>query len=126
MSHDFNTNFDKLLETEFPRQETVGDKQQEHYTETGHYRNICFQWSDNRKLFLSYSYLIACEHLPDEGVIVMEFTLYTVLIRGSKLDDLFFMLMSQHIRLVTCTEERYNVIQNSGHVINEIIATKKE
>lgn len=124
MSHEFKINFDKMLETDPLPSEGNPDNQQSNYIEAGHYRNICFLWPEGRKLFLSYSYLISCEHIPDEASIIMEFTAYTIQIKGVQLEPLFYLLMNQHARLITCTDERYNAVETRNYTINEIVASK--
>ena len=115
-----------MLEFEPAKHEPVQNDQQTNYIEAGHYRNLCFLWPEGRKLFLSYSYLISCEHLPEDACINLEFTAYTVQIRGVQLEPLFFLLMNQHARVIACSDERYNAVQDTEFTINEIIANKKE
>lgn len=93
----------------------------ERYGEAGHMRFLCFVWPDGRRVFLSYSYLISAEYLPDEGNIKLSFTTHVALLKGVRLERLFFDLMQQIVRQITCTEDRYNMVQDEENPIVNVI-----
>jgi len=126
MSQDFNLNLDGMFDQDLPPEQGGHGKQLSHYIEPSHQRNLCFEWPEGRKLFLGYSYLISGEFNPDESTIKLEFTHTIVLLKGMQLEDLFFLLLGQSVRLIKCVDERYNIIKENEYVVNEIIVTKTE
>ncbi len=83
-------------------------------------RNIAFIWPDGRRLFLNYSYLVSGEYSPDTSTILLVFTTHQVMLTGIRLIELFDDLMGQLPRMIVCVDARYNILSNTGPVVNEI------
>ena len=74
MSQDgkFKLRFDEIKrnyaskENSQPEAESQKDSDNTFYPYASNNRNICFTLKDGKKVFLSYSYLISCEFVPEE------------------------------------------------------------
>ena len=118
MSHDFKFKIDELREND-------PTKQQQTYAGESHVRNVCFVQTDGKMLFLNYGYLVSGEYLPNESAIVLNFTSHTISLKGTKLETLYQDFFSHVPRFITCTDERYNEVEERMCVINEILITEK-
>lgn len=91
------------------------------YPSSSAIRNLCFIWPDGRKLCLNYAYLIAAECNTADSEVILTFSTHIVTIKGYNFQMLFFDLMEQRLRLITCIEERYLALQPEGvAVVTEI------
>ncbi len=127
MSQGFKLKFDQMRESNPAKQDagtgSPSKAYDEFYPEAGNTRNLCFVWRDGRRTFINYSYLISAEYLPDESCIVLTFTSQTLVLKGVNLEPLFYELMHQSVRQITCTDERYNVVSEEGRfAVNEIVS----
>lgn len=93
------------------------------YPTYGNVRNICFAWPDGKKMFLNYAYLISCAYNAEESSLAIVFSTHSVAARGVNLEPLFFRIMGQKVRLLQCTDPRYNSIGTDRAIINEILVT---
>lgn len=89
-------------------------KKDENYQSGSNVRNVCFAQADGKMLFLNYGYLIACEYLPDESSIILNFTSHTIRLRGTKLELLFQEFFNHVPKIVSCIEDRYNLLVESN------------
>lgn len=89
----------------------------EHYPSYGNVRNLCFIWPNGRMLFLNYSYLIAAESNTVFSEMNLIFSTHIVTLKGFNLQMMFFDLMDQRLRLITCIEERYLSLQPEGAAV---------
>lgn len=91
----------------------------EAYGEQSHVRNLCFVWTDGKKLFLNYAYLVSAAYEPD--AITLAFTTHTLTLTGLRLEKLFDELMDHLPRIIICTDDRYAVIAgDSAPVVKDI------
>lgn len=126
MSQNFKLRYDQMRESNPTNQELPSGTRpkpvEEFYQEEGHFRNICFVWQNGKRIFLNYSYLIAGEYLPDESIIKLTFTSHKFILKGVNLENLFYEIMYQFAKQVTCVDVRYNLIgEDERFVVNEII-----
>lgn len=127
MSQRFNLKIDQMRQSSPAATDHQDDQgnallsDSEHYFSYGNVRNLCFAWPDGRKLFFNYSYLIAAECNTLFSEIVLTFSTHIVTLKGFNLQTMFFDLMDQRLRLITCIEERYLALQSEGAaVVSEI------
>lgn len=73
-------------------------------------RNICFVLKDGKRIFLSYSYLISGEFLPEENTIILTFTTHTVTLKGHLLETLYEAFENHAPKKVRVVEDRYLAI----------------
>lgn len=127
MSQGFRLKYDQIRENDKPRQEaeqSVSRAFDEVYPDEGHARSVCFVWPDGKRMFLQYSYLVSGEYLPDVSTITLTFTTHIIVLKGVNLEGLFYDLMNQIIRQITCVDERYNLVgDDEKFVVNKIVAT---
>jgi hypothetical protein len=126
MSQRFSLKFDEMREGSpvdiDQGQAAKGSDDDVLYPSFGHVRNLCFVWPDGRRLFLNYSYLVAAECNTMFSEIILTFTTHIVTAKGYNLKSLFFQVMGQYLRLLHCTDQRYNSLQPEGTpVVNEIL-----
>jgi len=124
MSQDFRFKFDRMREND-PTGQNDGNKENpgntERYESAGHSRNLGLRWTDNRQMFLNYSYLISVEYLPHENMITLAFTTHSVALTGIRLQKLYEELMDHLPRIISCTEARYNSLLTADQfAVNEI------
>ncbi len=123
MSQDFRSRYSEMRENDPTSPDSPGEKNSDgndHYVTHSNVRNIAFIWPDGRQLFLNYSYLVSGEYSPDTATIVLLFTTHKVMLKGLKLIDLFDDLMAHLPRVIVCTDARYNMLSDSGPVVNEV------
>ncbi|MBK7856649.1 MAG: hypothetical protein IPJ79_18690 [Bacteroidetes bacterium] len=96
-----------------PEVESQKDSDNAFYPHASSNRNICFTLKDGKKVFLSYSYLISCEFVPEEQKIVMQFTTHSVELHGEKLEGLFEGLFYNSVMNVIEQDERYGEKEKS-------------
>lgn len=94
-----------------------------YYPSYGNVRNLCFSWPEGRKMFLNYAYLISGEYDAEDNSIAMVFSTHSVAVRGINLQPLFFKIMSQEVRLLQCTDARYNSVSHDRAIVNSIQVT---
>jgi hypothetical protein len=130
MSHGFKLRFDEMREgdpTNFDKIKT--NDVPEFYQTAGHTRNVCFIWSNEKRLFLNYAYLIGCEFNPndDKNQIKLIFSSHTVSLIGYNLLSLYTALLDHLPRFVSEVDARYALEAESEEaIIVEIIVEKKE
>ena len=91
-----------------------------YYPTHGNVRDICFVLLDGRMVSLNYSYLIAKDINVERTEMVLTFSSHTVTAKGINLESVFFKIMSQYVRLLKCTDARYNPISPDRPVVNSI------
>lgn len=124
MSQGFRLKYDELRDND-PTQrghgQPGGKAFNETYPEEGHGRSLCFVWPDGRRMFLSYSYLVSGEYVPEENSIILTFTTHTFILKGVNLEGLFYDILHQEAKQITCTDARYNLIgETEKFVVNGI------
>lgn len=128
MSQGYRLKYDELRENDPTQRESEksgGKAFDETYPEEGHGRSICFVWTDGRRMFLSYSYLVSGEYVPEENSIILTFTTHVFILKGVNLDRLFYNILHQQAKQITCTDARYNLIgETEKFAVNEIILKK--
>jgi hypothetical protein len=130
MSHGFKLRFDEMRESDPTNSEsTEKNEADEFYFNAGHTRNLCFIWSDEKRLFLNYAYLVAGEFDPNQekNLIRLSFSSHTVLLHGYHLESLYVALLDHLPRFIVETEARYALDgETKGAIVTEIIVEKKE
>lgn len=92
---------------------------------SGTVRNLSFVLLDGREIFLSYSYLISCEYIPEESVIVLIYTTHEITLKGNHLAALNESLKSHVPQEIRCFDSRYeNLKKEDETFINEIVVRK--
>ena len=127
MNRDFNAKFDKMLDNDPSGRENRTGVENENYPQEGYGRNLAFRLADGSRLFLSYSYLVACEYKPEDGVIELEFTTRLIRLKGIRLEELFDALMSQVPRNIVCRNDRYEALSDQKEIlVTEIEVSKND
>lgn len=119
MGQDRKSTFDRM------RENSVSEKQEneqaESYPAGSHARNVLFVLADGNEKFLNYGFLICADYNKSDDSIVLEFTTHTVTIKGSNLSILYRELFEHIPKIITCTDERYNDLEEDDKaVINSI------
>jgi hypothetical protein len=117
MSRDFKFNFDQIRENHL-------EKKDDSHAGESHVRNVCFEQTDGKIIFLNYAYLVSGEYMPDENTIVLCFTSHTVTLKGIRLLPLYQDFFKHIPRIVNCTDDRYNEIEGEALVVNSIDIVK--
>ncbi|HRE62290.1 MAG TPA: hypothetical protein PKU77_00790 [Ferruginibacter sp.] len=93
----------------------------ENYQSGSNVRNVCFVQIDGKMLFLNYGYLVSCEYLPDDSIVVLNFTSHIITLKGSKLESLYQEFFNHIPKVVNCTEDRYTeLIEDNSSLIIEM------
>jgi len=128
MSQDYRFKYDRMRENDPAETARPGEANIEpngNYQHPGHGRNLGFEWQDERRLFLSYSYLISCEFTPIDGCIILSFTPHVVTLKGVGLLQLYNELMDHLPKRISCADARYNsLLEKDQYAVNEILAVK--
>ncbi len=96
------------------------------YPTTGNVRNVSFAWPDGKLRSFNYAFLVTHEYDPNENTIQLEFTTHTILLKGFRLEPLYFELLDQRNKFIICTDARYNdTVEKEETIINEILITEK-
>ncbi len=113
MSQGFKLRFDQMREGD-PTAAVGGEA--ESFPTPSHARNLCLEWADGRRFFLSYAYLVAGEFRPDGETnrIRLEFTSHTVSLRGYRLEALFTALLDHLPKVIGANDARYASLEESG------------
>lgn len=113
MSQGFKLRFDQMREG---NPAAPPDAEAESFPTPGYARNLCLAWPDGRRAFFNYAYLVAGEFRPDgeTNLIRLEFSGYTVSLKGYRLDSLFAALLEHLPRLVVASEARYAAVEDEG------------
>lgn len=116
--------YDELRDNDSTRREQgePGSKAfDESYPEESHARSLCFVWPDGKRMFLNYSYLVSGEYLPEDSSIVLTFTTHSFTLKGVNLESLFYDIINQQAKQITCTDARYNLIgEGEKAIVNDI------
>lgn len=110
MSHGFKLRFDEMREGDPTASEQIRPNETDaNYQTPGHARNVCFVWSNGKRLFLNYAYLISGEFNPNEekNQIVLNFSSHKVLLSGYNLEPLYSSLLDHLPRLISEMDSRY-------------------
>lgn len=130
MSHGFKLRFDEMKEGDPTNSETSKQDENEFfYQSSGHARNICFVWSNEKRLFLNYAYLVAGEFNPNEekNIITLTFSSHIVSLSGYNLESLYNSLLDHLPRFIVVTDARYALnLDNKEVIVIEITVEKKE
>jgi hypothetical protein len=113
MSHGYKLRFDEMRESDPTNSDSVKQDENElFYQSSGHARNVCFVWSNEKRLFLNYAYLVSGEFNPNEekNLITLTFSSHTVSLHGYNLETLFTALMEHLPRLIIEVDSRYTHI----------------
>lgn len=130
MSHGFKLRFDEMRESDPTNLDaTQKIETDDFYQNSGHARNICFVWSNEKRLFLNYAYLIAGEFNPNDekNLIKLIFSSHTVSLYGYHLESLYAALLDHLPRFIIETDARYDLSDESKEgIVVEIIVEKKD
>jgi hypothetical protein len=135
MSHGFKLRFDEMREGDPTNQQDIPQKNDQKndenafYLRSGHTRNVCFVWANEKHLFLNYAYLIAGEFNPndDKNLIKLIFSSHTILLYGYNLHALYVSLLDHMPRFIFETDERYSLGgELKESIVIEIIVEKKD
>lgn len=123
MSQKFKLRFDQMRESNPSlSDQSETDKEHECYPSAGNTRNVCFVLENGNSIFLNYAYLVSVEHRNDDGVLLLCFTTHKITIGGSKLEELFKLLMEYRPKYLKCSNPRYSKIEeNMGFLITVIL-----
>lgn len=108
MNHGFKLRYDEMRQSD-PTSQASETSASSQYASPSNTRNVCFDWSDGRRAFLNYSYLIAGEYEPNEekNVIRLSFSSHIVMLQGYSLEPLFMALLDHLPRIITAVDPRY-------------------
>lgn len=124
MGQDRKSTFDRMRENDVSDKQEYG--QAENYPAGSHSRNVLFVLPDGNEKFLNYGFLICADYNKGDDSIVLEFTTHTVTIKGSNLSVLYRELFEHIPKIIACTDERYNGLEDeSSSIINSIRITTK-
>lgn len=124
MSQEFDLKFDEYKQND---PSAPMDESQDKYPASNYARDLCFVLLEGKMIALNYSYLISKECSADGDVIKLSYSTCDVTVRGSNLKPLFFEMLSQIPRIVRCSHDRYNAVQDeSSVVVNEITYVEKK
>lgn len=130
MGHGFKLRFDEMREGDPTNSDsTKQDENELFYQSSGPARNVCFVWSNEKRLFLNYAYLVSGEFNPNEekNLITLTFSSHKVSLNGYNLETLFAALMEHLPRIIIEVDSRYTLLGSSKEVIVvEINVEKKE
>jgi hypothetical protein len=130
MSHGYKLRFDEMRESDPTNSDsTKQDENELFYQSSGHARNVCFVWSNEKRLFLNYAYLVSGEFNPndDKNLITLTFSSHTVSLNGYNLETLFNALMEHLPRIIFEIDSRYALQGNSKEaMVVKINIEKKE
>lgn len=130
MNQGFKLRFDQMRESDPTNPDTSPDMNEaELYQQPGYVRNLCLVWPDGRRMFFNYAYLVAAEFEPgsETNSIKLAFSSHSVILQGYSLETLFMALLDHLPRLITATDPRYVLDdQTNNAIVLEIIITKKE
>lgn len=130
MSHGFKLRFDEMLESDPTNIESAKQDEKElFYQSSGHARNVCFVWSNEKRLFLNYAFLVSGEFNPNEekNLITLTFSSHTVSLYGYNLETLFTALMEHLPRIIFEVDSRYTLEGSSKEaIVVEILLDQKE
>ena len=129
MSQEFRLRFDQMRDNHSPSEPEIPSSPvaEESYFGPGYARYVCFGWPDGRRLFLSYSYLVAGEYVPEQNTIALQFTSHHIMLSGLRLEQMYFALMHQMAKLVIETDPRYETLEDTKTpVVHSISVTKMD
>lgn len=72
-------------------------------------RNLCFVWTDGRRAFFNYAYLVSVDLTLSDSLQIMRlsFSGPLVMLKGYRLDVLFDLLLSHMPKTITASPVRY-------------------
>ena len=120
MNSDFRLHYDRLRESDPTKPENRANEAVTSYDAPSHSRSLCLVWPDGRRHFLNYAYLVGGTFTPGEEVneITLNFSTYTVTLKGYSLETLFVALLDQLPRQIVRVEERY--AENDTSTVTQI------
>ena len=127
MSQGYKLRFDQMREndpTQAEQNESTGN--QDNYQQAGSTRNLCLVWPDGKRAFYNYAYLVSVvfELGEEKNVITLCFSNDVIKIQGFLLEPLFMALFEHLPRIITVTDERYAVDEES--LVTNILIENKE
>src|SRR5690606_19767352 len=97
-----------------PTPEKDKGQNSDYYPSCGNGRNLAFVWPDGKMQFFNYSYIVTSSYSPHDGTIVLEFSTHRVEVKGHKLEQLFYELMTQAIKVIRCLDSRYEALDSNA------------
>jgi len=118
----------RLKSEEIRRNNITSDSNQEasykKYQSAGHVRNISLVLLDGTRVFLNYAYLLSCMCDPSYEYLELIFTSHKVVIKGLRLKQLYYDLLTHSPLELECSNSRYNSVSEGNEaVINDIQLT---
>ena len=107
MSQHFKSKYDQMRENS---QSTDPESQMPDSLDSGPVRNICFVLEDGSMTFLNYGYLISGNIDAEKEKITLLFTSHEVELEGYRLGNLFHQLQYQRSKIISITNERYELL----------------
>ena len=102
------------------------DENERLYATAGNVRNVSFAWPDGKLRSFNYAFLVTHAYDPNENTIQLEFTTHAILLKGFRLEPLYYELLDQRNKFIACTDARYNeTVDKEEPIINEILITEK-
>lgn len=84
-------------------------------------KDICFVLLNGRQTSLEYNYLISRDYIPEQNIIVLNFTTHEITLNGHNLEKLFNDLRQNLPQTVTVIDERYiGISQENAPVVTDI------
>lgn len=97
----------------------------EKYEQPAFDRKVCFVLLDGKRKRFNYSLLVDEEFFPESNMIVLYFSSGTVTLTGIHLEKLFADFELNLLRVIRCTDSRYNQLQETDNpIVNQITITK--
>lgn len=121
MSPDYRDRY-RMMQDGDPTQQNNHGAIQERYATQSQVRNIVFELADGQQYCLNYNYLVCIEQ-PDHENLLLHFTTHRVQLTGRKLDTVFTDLVKQVPRVISCSDERYDLLAEEQPVVHDIIIT---
>ena len=109
MNPDFRLHYDRLRENDPTKPGNEANEAGTFYDAPGHAHNLCLVWPDGKRQFLNYAYLVGGTFTPGEEIneIMLNFSAYTVTIKGYSIESLFTALLDQTAKKILQMEQRY-------------------
>ncbi len=118
MNREFKLRYDQMREGDPAKTEETAPPNADNglYHAPGHARNLCLVWSDGKRFFLNYAYLLAGEFTvgDEKNEIILHFSSHTVTLKGYGLESLFMALLDHLPRIINAMDERYVTEDSSG------------
>lgn len=126
MSQSFKFRYDEMRENDPGKSqaEQTSNESDLFYPSSGSVREVCFILPDGSMESFNYAYVVRRLCSVERDLIIIEFTTHTAIIKGVRLEILFFQLMQQLNKMISCTDGRYNQLYGAAeYVVNHITIT---